>query len=211
MYRGAVTGITVTGTGGVEVRPDLARIHLGVQADGATAAEALAALETRVTAVTGALRAAGLADRDLRTAHLSVGQRYSPAGVPDGYSASAATLAAVRDTDRIGAVLDAAVAAGATRVDGLSLEASDTSAAYGRALELAVDDARAKAAGLAAASGLVLGEIIAVSEGDAAGPATRPMAEMRMAKGMPVEPGEQTVTATVTVRFATSPGSPARP
>jgi hypothetical protein len=207
-----VTGLTVTGTAGVEVRPDLARIHLGVQAEAATAAEALAALETRLAAVTGALRTAGLADRDLRTAHLSVGQRHSPSGVPDGYTASAGTLAAVRNPTRVGVVLDAAVAAGATRVDGLSMEVGDTSAAYARALTLAVDDARAKAAGLALAAGLTLGEITAIAEGDAAGgPPVHPMAEMRMATAVPVEPGGHTVTATVTVRFATSPGSPARP
>ncbi|MFN8123349.1 MAG: SIMPL domain-containing protein [Thermoleophilia bacterium] len=208
-----MTGITVTGTAGVEARPDLARIHLGMQAEAATAAEAMAALETRVGAVSGALRAAGLGDADLRTAHLSVGQRYSNAGAPDGYAAGCAIAATVRDTERVGAVLDAAITAGATRVDGLSMEVADTSAAYARALDLAVEDARAKAAGLAAAAGLQLGAIEAVAEGGASagGPPVLMAAEMRSAKGIAVEPGEQTVTATVTVRFATSPGSPARP
>lgn len=208
-----MTGITVTGTAGVEVRPDLARITLGMQGEAVTAAEAMAALETRVTAVTGALRAAGLGGADLRTAHLSVGQRYSNTGTPDGYAAGCATVAVVRDLERVGAILDAAIAAGASRVDGLSMEVSDPSAAYARALTLAVDDARAKAAGLAEAAGLELGAIEAVAEGGASagGPPVLMAAEMRSAKGMPVEPGEQTVTATVTVRFATSPGSPARP
>jgi len=208
-----MTGITVTGTAGVEARPDLARIHLGVQAEAATAAEAMAALETRVTAVTGALRAAGLGDGDLRTAHLSVGQRYSNAGTPDGYVAGCATAATVRDLDRVGAILDAAITAGADRVDGLSMEIADPSAAYARALALAVGDAREKAEGLAAAAGLELGAIEAVAEGasTAGGPPVPFAAELRSAKGMPVEPGEQTVTATVTVRFATSSGSPTRP
>lgn len=208
-----MTGITVTGTAGVDVRPDRARIHLGVQAEAASAAEAMAVLQTRVAAVIGALRAAGLSDADLRTAHLSVGQRYGPGGTPDGYTAGSATLAVVRDLDRVGAVLDAAIAAGATRVDGLSLEVSDSTAAYAQALVAAVDAARAKAGELAVAAGCALGAIEAVVEGAGAadGPPVVMAAGLRMGKGMPVEAGEQTVSATVTVRFATSPGSPARP
>jgi len=109
-------------------------------------------------------------------------------------------------------VLDVALAAGADRVDGLSLEVSDPSGAYAEALALAIDAAREKARGVARAAGLELGAIEAVTEGagQVAGPPVM-MAEMRMGKGMPVEAGAQEVTASVTVRFATSPGSPGRP
>lgn len=205
-----MTGITVTGMGAVEVRPDRARLHLGMEAAADSAAEAMAVLQTRVAAVTGALRAAGLGDADLRTAHLSVGQRHGPRGTPEGYAASCALTAVVGDPGRVGEVLDVAIAAGATRVDGLSLEVADSDAAYARALERAVEAARLTAGRLAAAAGMVLGGIEAIAEG-ASGSAGPPVmtARMAMAAGMPVEAGEQTVSASVTVRFATSPGSPA--
>lgn len=212
MYRGTVTGITVTGTAAVEVRPDRAAVHLGVSAEAASAAEAMDMLATRVASVNGALRGAGLGDADIRTAHLSVGQRYDTTGTPDGHVASCATLATIRDLDAVGRVLDVALAAGASRVDGLSLEVSDPSAAYAEALALAIDAAREKARGVARAAGLELGAVEAVTEGggQAGGPPVM-MAEMRMGKGFPVEAGGQEVTASVTVRFATSSGSPGRP
>jgi len=204
-----VDGITVTGTAGVEARHDRAVVHLGVAAEAATAAEAMAVLESRVRAVTGALRGRGLGDADIRTTNLSVGQPYGPSGTPSGYVASSETAATIRELEAVGAVLDAVITAGATRLDGLSMELSDDSGPYAEALVLAIEAARAKAEVLARAAGLVLGEILAVTEGSG-GAHTVMWAEAR-SPGMPVEPGRAMVTATVTVRFATSPGSPARP
>jgi uncharacterized protein YggE len=169
----------------------------------------MAALETRVRSVTGALRGRGLGDADIRTANLSVGQPYDPTATPGDYVATCETAATIRELDAVGAVLDAVIAAGATRLDGLSMELSDDTGPYAEALVLAVEAARAKAEVLARAAGLVLGEILSVTEGSGGGHPVM-LAEMR-SPGLPVEPGRAMVTATVTVRFATSPGSPARP
>lgn len=101
-----------------------------------------------------------------------------------------------------GALVDAAVSAGATTVDGPSLSVSDTDALYRQALEQAVADARAKAQALARAGGFSVGAVDAVTEGGDATPEP-PMraAAASAAAPTPVVPGTQDVTADVTVSF----------
>jgi uncharacterized protein YggE len=69
-------GITVIGTGEVEAVPDEAEFSLGITTDGASAREALAANSARMHRLIAALKAAGVADRDIETQNVSVGPSY---------------------------------------------------------------------------------------------------------------------------------------
>jgi uncharacterized protein YggE len=201
----AAGGITVTGNGSTTATPDRASFAFGTLSQAKTAQAALAASSDAVARVVSALEKAGVARADIQTADVSLTPRTNDQGDTIlGYTASNTVSALVRNLGDAGAVVDAAVAAGANQVSGPSLLVSDQAAAYGKALEQAVADARAKADVLATAAGRTLGPVTAISEGSS-GPVPLATADgAAKSAGVPIEPGTQSVDATVTVTYALS-------
>lgn len=201
----AGAGITVVGSGTVKVAPDVAEWSFGVQTGGEAAAAALAANSEASAQVLAALRDAGVAEDDLRTEQVSVYPRTGDDGLSvAGYDASNTVRATIRDLDAAGAIVDAAVRAGANQVYGPTLTVSDAKAQYGAAVDAAFDDARERAEAIAAKAGLSLGAPVAIVEGGAGGGGA-PLydrAAMEGAADMPIEAGLQDVGATLTVTFA---------
>jgi hypothetical protein len=195
-------GITVTGSGSTTATPDRAGFAFGTVSQAKTAAAALAASSEAVTRIIAALQKAGVAKADLQTAEVSVSPRTNDKGDSIvGYTASNTVSAVVRKLDEAGAVIDAAVGAGANQVSGPNLLVSDQASAYRDALEDAVADARAKAQTLAAAAGTTLGRVTAISEGGAM-PIRLDAGAVAKDSGTPIEPGTQRIDATVSVTFA---------
>ena len=196
--------ITVNGTGAVTTVPDRASFSFGVVAQGKTATAAMNAAATEAQRLVAALKAAGIAAADLQTESVSLSPRTSPDGEAIvGYTASTSVSAVLRSLDRAGAIVDAAVAAGANQVYGPSLTRTDTRSLYRAALRAAVADARDKARALAAAAGARLGAVQSVTEGSSSPPiliGTRKAGAD--AASVPIEPGTQTIEATVTVQYA---------
>ena len=198
-------GITVVGTGSTRAVPDVAEWSFGVQTTDATAAAALAANSAAMDDVVAALRASGIGEDDLRTEQVSVYPRLSDDGrAVVGYDASNTVRATIRELDRAGATVDAAVSAGANQVYGPTLTLSDSKAQYGAAVEAAFDDARARAEAIAVKAGLSLGAPVAIVEGGGGGaaPFDRLAAAEAGAADVAVQPGTQDVSATLTVTFA---------
>jgi hypothetical protein len=194
--------ITVNGSGAVATVPDRAELNFGVVSQAATARAALSANATAARRVVDALRGAGVAAADLQTQQLSLSPRYNEKGDDVvGYTAHTSVSARIRDLDRAGAVIDAAVNAGANTVDGPSLTRSDQAELYRTALRNAVADARTKAQALASAGEVRLGAVVSVVE---SGAAPMPVAERAAADAPPIEPGTQRIDAMVTVTFAIS-------
>jgi uncharacterized protein len=196
-------GITVTGTGTTVAVPDEASFSFGVESTGATARAAQAANAERMAGVAAALKGAGVAGRDLQTTDVSVMPDWSNDGSRvEGFRAHASVQAKVRRIARAGAVVDAAVAAGATETSGPSLGRADRAAQYRTALRDAVADARAKAQALAAEADVQLGPVVRVEEG---APTPQPIYEsaaLAAGRETPIEPGTQETQATVTVTFS---------
>ena len=191
-------GITVTGTGTVQAVPDQAQFSLGVQSQGPTAREALAANSERMRRVLAALFAAGVAKKDVQTQDVSVSKSYPD----DGYSASNTVSVTILKLTQAGSILDAATNAGANDVYGPTLTRSDQDELQAKALTAAVGNARAKARVLAEAAGVRLGSVTAIAEN---GNEPVPMYEAALAKrapSAPIEPGEQQTQAFVRVTFA---------
>jgi len=157
--------ISVTGEGSLTAANDTARVGFGVEGRGATRQVALRRSSANLRRVLAALRELGVADRDLRTRGVSVARRRDRRGrrLP-GYIARGGATAVVRDVTRAGAVVDAAVAAGAASVDGPSFFIDDPQALLRRALVAAFRDARSKAEALAAEAGLTLGRTISIRD-----------------------------------------------
>lgn len=203
---GQAPTINVQGEGRASVAPDLATVSLGVTTQAPTAAQAMADNATRQTAIIEALRAQGLAPADLQTQGLSLSplQDYSREGQPPvitGYQAQNIVTARIRDLPRLGAILDAMVAAGATDVQGITFSREDAAATEDRARTEAVAEARRRAEVIARAAGMELGPLVSLTDTSMTqGP--RPMAMMARAAdaeaSTPVEAGELTLSAQVT-------------
>lgn len=199
-------GITVQGSGTVTSVPDRAQLSFGVETQAATAKAALAANSAEMRKVIAALKAAGA--NDVQTQSVSLYPRYadstgSVSGGVQGYVAQNSVSATIRELDRAGAVIDAAVGAGANQVSGPALSRGDQDELYRQALRAAVADARARAQALAAAANVTLGRVTQIVEsGSAPPPGVLYASKASDESGTPIEPGEQQLVASVTVTFA---------
>lgn len=200
--------ITVTGSGSVNVTPDVATINLGVQSTAPTSTEAMGQLNEQSQHLTDALDAAGIAPEDIQTSGLNLWSRTGDDGVSVvGYDASLQVTATVRDIDQLGAVIDAAqqaVGDGFT-IGGVSFSFADPESVLEAARIDAFDSAHAVAAQYAAAAGVELGGVITIAEGSSAGPTPYPMAlaaDAATAEGVSLSPGSLDLGVTVTVTFA---------
>jgi uncharacterized protein YggE len=212
---GSVTGmarhrriVQVTGSGKASATPDVVRLALGVTCEGDDVSSALRQVGDRVQAIGDAARAQDVRSTDISSTGAGVHPRYDRDGQRVvGYQAFHRLGVLVRDVDRVGAVVDAvaAVAGNSLSVDSIQLDLSDVSALQDEARAAAFLDARAKAGQYAALSDAALGPVLSVVEGAVAGVPVRPMMRMAMAaaadSAMPVEAGEQTVSASVTVTW----------
>jgi uncharacterized protein len=207
-----VRTISVTGEGSITAANDTARLGFGVEGRGPTRPVALRRSSANLRRVLAALKGLAVADRDLRTRGVSVARRRDRRGrrLP-GYIARSGVTAIVRDVTQTGAVIDAAVAAGAVSVDGPSFFVDDRQAELRRALVAAFRDARSKAAALAAEAGLTLGQTISIREStfvpaetdfpDFDSEAGGGGGQEQRTRAAPTEPGRTQVFGTVYVVF----------
>lgn len=203
------TILDVAATGKTTRVPDVATIRAGVVTQGPTAAGALAANAARIQKVLAALKGAGVADRDIQTATISLQPQYryaqNEAPVITGYQASNSVAVRFRDVARSGTILDALVKQGANQIEGPNLSIDKPEAAEDEARIDAVAKARARAELYARAAGLRVSRIVSISEssGYQPGPPVPMMvkAERLQAADTAVAAGEQDVTVTVSVRF----------
>lgn len=199
--------VTVGGDATVSVAPDAAVIRIGVTSIGKTAREASEANAQKMTAVFAAIKDTGIAERDIQTSRLSVQPQYDPSKTGTarllGFQVTNQVTVKIRDIDKVPAVLDRAIAAGANEMSGIEFVVTEQSKLLDQARDDAIADARRKAELYAKAAGVKLGPVVAITEEGSAGP-PRPLAAMR-ASGVPIAPGEQVLRAGVTVSFGLIP------
>lgn len=201
--------VTVTGTGTVTGVPSELQLSMGVQTSAGSVSGALQAANRAVRAVTRALERGGVRAADIQTSGLSIQPNYSgSSGVPSGYGVGESVQVTLRQLASAGSQISAAARAGgnATVIDGVSLNLSDTGSLLSSARTRAVADARAKAAQYARALGQRLGPVLSMSESAPAQPFPQPLylpaASAGRAASVPVHPGTQQLSVTVTAVFA---------
>lgn len=204
--------ITVSGEGVIEVKPDTATVSLGVQRQAATTNEAITTHATAMNAVITALKQAGIKDEDIKTTRFSIEPlyNYNTNGKPPvlvGYRVTNVVTFDSQALDQLGQLIDAAVAAGANEVNGITFTVKDLDAVKATVIDKAVKDARVKADAIAKSAGVKIRRIRSISldaplqppvysmdykslRGDAAGAAPTP-----------IEPGTNTIRVTVSVVF----------
>lgn len=200
----------VTGLGTASAIPDMVNLDLRVARDGVSVSQTLRDVDVAVGTVRGVLTRAGIADADVATTSTGIHQRYDQQGqTASGFSGFHTLRVGVRDLDQVSSLVDAAVeAAGdALLIDGITLSIADPAPLLTQARERAFTDARSRAEEYARFAGRTLGEVLWI--GDAVtGPEPRAYAMRDSAAGaaLSLAPGESTVTAQVSVRWAWSDG-----
>ena len=191
--------------------PDIATVSAGVVTQAEDANAAMRANAAQMDKVMKAIRAAGIAERDIQTSGINLNPQYryaenQPPAIT-GYQASNTVSLKVRDIGKLGQVLDALVASGANQVNGPMFEIDEPEAAYDEARRAALAKAQARARMYAEALGLRVRRIVSIDEGGGFQP-PMPMPMMAMAraeKGVAydtaVSPGETTLAANLSVVF----------
>ena len=198
--------ITVVGTGQVKGTPDVADLSMGVEAQAASAVDALSTVNDRAQKVLGVLHDAGVDDADIQTSDLQVNPTYDDHNHISGYSASNSVIARIRDLSKAGAIIDAAAAKAGDniRVDSITFSIDDDSALLAAARAKAVKRAKAQASQLADAAGVSVGNVLTIDEQTAASPMPYAAADQAAGASTPVSPGTETLSVTATVVFAIS-------
>jgi len=201
--------VTVTGEATVAVAPDSAVIRIGVTSQGKSAGEASDANTKKMTSVLAAIKASGIADRDIQTSRLSLQPQYDPnkSGPArlTGFQVTNQVTVRIREIDKLPAILDHAIGAGANEMSGIEFIVSDQSKLLDQVRDEAIADARRKAELYAKAAASRLGPVVSITE-EGSTPPPRPLAAMRVGSGpIPVAPGEQMLRAAVSVSFELIP------
>lgn len=204
--------ITVVGEGQVRIQPDVAQANIGVEVVRPSVQEASAESRALVEAVLTTLQEQGIAERDIQTSGFSVfAERYGPEGpLADDqtrYRVSNNVMVTIRELDKIGEILDAAIAAGANNIYGVNFSLDEPEAVESQARAAAVENAQAKAQELAELTAVELGQVVRVSEviGSSGGIYGGNFAEQSMrglgGGGAPISPGELELTMRLEITY----------
>ncbi|MEZ4865246.1 MAG: SIMPL domain-containing protein [Caldilineaceae bacterium] len=199
--------ITVVGEGKVSIKPDTAQANIGVEVVKPTVKEASAENKQIFETMLAALKEQGIAEKDIQTSGFNIwAERTSDPGSTEMktlYHVTNNVTVIIRDLDKVGNVLDAAIEAGANNIYGVNFSLDKMDAAQSQAREAAIQNANAKAEELAQLTNVKVGEVVSVSEVIGGG---YPMAAYAMQSGLgggaaPISPGELQVTLQVQVTY----------
>jgi uncharacterized protein YggE len=211
---GAPDTITVSGTGTVTSSPDEAVLTLTVESEATEPGIALDTNSQATSKVTERLKAEGVEEKAIETSNVSLYpvRAYDPKTGEEsltGYRAQNTVTVTLTDALAVGKVLAASVEAGVTNVSGPVWRLAEDSVAVAEALKKAVADAKGKAEALAAAQGVKVGEVLAISETGVERPIIPIYGDMfaeDAAAGdkltaVPISPANLDITGTVTVTY----------
>lgn len=209
--------LTVVGTGSVTAAPDTAFVTFGMDTAGKSLGEAQRQNSAVIQKVLERLRELKIEKERIQTAAFTVSPQYKPppkrpsdaAPAPPeivGYTVSNTLTVEIRETEKVGAVIEEGLSAGANHLHGLRWALRDEPQARLNALKIAAGRAREKATALSEAVNVKLGRLVNVTEGSHVVTPTprmgRTMAAMELAGGeVPISSGEMKVEATVTLIY----------
>jgi uncharacterized protein len=200
--------LTVTGEGKEIIATTLTQVQLGVEVQGKVATEVQQKVAEQTTSVVNLLRSRNV--QQLKTTGIGLQPNYNYNSNDReliGYIGTN-TVSFRIETDKIGSLLDDAVQAGATRIDGVSFTATDSAidTAQKQALQNAVTNARSQADAVLSTLNFSSQDVVSIQVNGANVPQPLPLLQAEaLAKDSgartPVVGGEQTVTASVTLQI----------
>ena len=193
--------VTVVGSGEVQGAPDTVTADVAIEVVAPDVTAAMNQTNERQRAVIDALTSDGIDSKDINTTGVSLAPQYGEDQAITGYRASNAIAVRIRQLDAASGALAKIIEVGgnATRINSVSYSIDDDSTLVRDARARAFNDAKDRADQYAQLSGLSLGKVISISEVPGGGPPP-PMPAPRgaMADSVPLAPGEQTVSFSVT-------------
>ena len=208
--QGPVVEITASET--VQSEPDQATVGAGVTTRALTAVQSLRDNATRMDAVISRLKALGIAREDIQTSgvNLNAAFQYNNNNTPpvfQGYDVTNQVSVTLRDIGKIGATLDALVAAGANNLNGPFFSRKDDKPQRAQAREAAFKAADVQARDYARMAGFGGVRLLAVEEtlqqgGPIAFDVSVPRAiTVTAQKTTPIEPGRIGTVVQMTVKY----------
>jgi uncharacterized protein YggE len=201
-------GISVTGTGEIDVTPDVAVLNLGVMVQMDSLAQAQQQAVDSMDAIMSVLSGYSIADEDIQTVDYSIEPVWTwkdSESVFAGYKVTNTVNVRIRDMDGIGEIIDDAVDAGGEYVvvNGVTFTIDEPEAYYEDARTAAMADAKEKATQLAKSAGVKVGTPISIYESEYYSTRTSGLvyAEMDGNASTSISSGQLTVTVTVQVVY----------
>lgn len=192
------TEVTVSASGSVSAEPDRAVVHVAVTADGENASMATERLATNASTLRDALGDENFSVESVRTTDYTVYEQRDNGTTT--YVARQSFAATTTNTSEAGALIDAAVANGASEINGVTFTLSEDRRQDLRAdaIDEAVADAESQAEAVADSTGLTLGSVSSVSTGEGGGFLGERVAA---AEGTTIDASPVTVSATVEITY----------
>jgi len=207
--------VTVSGSGTISRDPDRATLSVSIVSNNDVAAAATSANNRLFDALVARMRGAGIPADAVKTSSYDLnfvpkpppGDNYKPPQT--GYIVTRGLSIAIDNLSSVGSVIDAAVAAGVTQLNGVNYGLRDERGAHAAALAAAVEDAAAQAAAIAQAAHMHLGAIRRITSVQSppifAARAVTLAARAPAAVPTEITPSSVEVHATVTVTYALVP------
>lgn len=201
--------INVTGTGSVDLEPDLARVNIGVRSQSPDVAEALAENSASAESIIRSLMDMGIEQADIQTRNFNIYPQQEQRPLPEQEEKPTQTFVVenivavvVRDLDSLGDVLATVVEEGANTIHGVTFDIEDREAAIEEARQLAIEDAQAQAEAIAEGVGVNLGQIQSINIGQNGAMLRVEFAmEEAVGGGVPIAEGTLTIRMTANIRY----------
>lgn len=199
--------VSVTGTGKVSAKPDIAVLQFGVNTGRqASAQRTLTVLSQNMGKITAVLKELNIEDSDITTQSLWLNPAYDwidGQQVAKGFEATQNVNVKVRDLEKIGTILTKAAGAGANQIGGVTMTIDNPEDARAQAREIALKNARMKAEALSTQLKVRLGRVVSYSDGVGNGYDNPGMMGMGGGGGadLSVPTGSQDIVVNVTMSY----------
>lgn len=208
--------ITVSDSGEVYAKPDLALTTFSVVTEATTVVEAMAQNTEKMNAVINFVKGEGVADKDLKTTSFNISPRYEwheekdcsppcPSGkrVLVGYDVRQSLQVKIRDMEKIGQIIEGAAKAGVNQIGSLQFIIDQQDELKKQARGEAIKKAKAKAKELASQLGVSLVRITNFAESGALPRYYAFEAAMSTGGGIDaqIETGENKISVTVSITY----------
>jgi len=202
--------ISVSGTGKVYVKADIATVSLGMKTEGYNLKDIIKTNVDAMNNIVKGLKELGIEEKDLQTTEYNIYPKYNwtkdKGTVPDGYTISQSVSVKIRDFAKIGDVFKVSIDNKANVVGGLQFTIENPEKVRQEARAKAILQAKENANNLAKESGIKLGKLINVYEGYSPSPIMYSskmggMGGAEMSSAPDIQVGQQEVSVTINLTY----------
>ncbi len=203
--------ISVSGSGKVYAKPDVAVLVLGVENRGAKISDIVKDNTDKMNKIISDAKGSGVDEKDIQTTQYTITPEYNwterGGRTFIGYVLTQQITAKIRDFEKIGSILDKTTADGANAIGDLQFTIDNPEQVQADARAKAIEQAKGKATVLAKQSGLKIVKLINVSEngyypqplyGKGGGVATM---ESSANVAPDIQPGQMEISSTITLTY----------